>query len=105
MQKIEAWLAKAQETEGGYSHPREWYSNRPSQGPCSAGPGLPKSDALLGLVEGVCRKDEVGVVKSRVVGLKFVFVPSDNLGRKFLASGGVAYHHETLVLWIGKNAI
>ena len=39
-------------------HIHEWYSNRTSQGPRSPGPRLPQSGPLLGLVEGLCGKEE-----------------------------------------------
>ena len=40
---------------------RRWYSDRPSQGPGSTGPRLPQSGALLGVAEGLCREETVGV--------------------------------------------
>ena len=47
--------------KGGYPHPRGWHSNRPSEGPGGEGPRLPQSSPLRGLVEVVCREEEVGV--------------------------------------------
>ena len=47
--------------KGGHPHPRGWHSNRPSQGPGSTGPRLPQSGALLGMVEGLCGAETVGV--------------------------------------------
>ena len=47
--------------KGGHPHPRGWHSNQPGPGPCSTGPRLPQSGPLLGLVEGLCRKETVGI--------------------------------------------
>jgi len=44
-----------------FAHPRGWDSNRPSQGPGSTGARLPQSGALLGLVEGLCGAEKIGV--------------------------------------------